>query len=273
MARRQGSLTNSNKLKLGIFSANCAGGMAVTQVQERWQAGWDENRELAVMADRAGIEFMLPIARWLGYGGAGSFQDSSLETVTWAAGLLAVTQSINVFATIHTAFTHPVMVAKQFATSDQIGHGRFGVNIVCGWNEPEYRLFGLKLSQEHRDRYAYGQEWFDIVRKLWREDQPFDWNGTHFHLEQATSRPKPWGGSEPVIFNAAASTEGREFAIRNSDFLLTSVVDLAKTRQEVSFRSFATKSCPVSSAKVCAAPCLARRSSLWEDRHAAVQLS
>jgi dimethylsulfone monooxygenase len=233
MDRREGSLTNPNRLKLGLFAANCAGGLAVTTVPERWQAGWDENRELAVMADRAGIEFLLPIARWLGYGGATDFQDSSLETVTWAAGLLAATQRISVFATIHTAFTHPVTAAKEFATIDHIGHGRFGVNIVCGWNEPEYRLFGLKLPQEHRDRYAYGQEWLDIIRKLWRDERPFDWNGAHFHLEQATSQPKPWGGSEPVLFNAAASIEGREFAIRNSDFLLTSLVDLDKTRHEV----------------------------------------
>jgi dimethylsulfone monooxygenase len=233
MIRRDSSLANANRLKLGIFSANCAGGLAVTTVPERWQAGWDENRELAVAADRAGIEFLLPIARWLGYGGAGAFHDSSLETVTWAAGLLAATQNITVFATAHTAFTHPVTAAKQFATVDQIGHGRFGVNIVCGWNEPEYRLFGLQLPQEHRDRYAYGQEWLDIIRKLWRDEEPFDWTGAHFGLQQARSRPRPWGGSEPVIFNAAASAEGRDFAIRNSDFLLTSLVDLAKTRQEV----------------------------------------
>ncbi len=205
----------------------------MTRAPERWKAGWDENRDLAVAADRAGVEFMLPIARWLGYGGAGAFQENSLETVTWAAGLLAATERITVLATVHTAFTHPVVAAKQFATVDHIGHGRFGVNVVCGWNEPEYRLFGLDLPREHRDRYAYGQEWLDIVRRLWRDEAPFDWTGAHFHLQQAVSFPKPWRGEEPVIFNAAASAEGRDFAMRNSDFLLTSLVDLDKTRQEV----------------------------------------
>lgn len=233
MNRPGTSLSNPNRLKLGIFSPNCAGGMAVTTAPERWTAEWDENRALAVAADRAGLEFMLPIARWLGYGGSAAFQESSLETVTWAAGLLAATESITVLATVHTAFTHPVMAAKQFATVDQIGHGRFGLNVVCGWNEPEYRLFGLELPQEHRDRYAYGQEWLDVVRKLWRAEEPFDWTGRYFRLQGAASRPKPWRGSEPVIFNAAASAEGREFAIRNSDFLLTSLVDLDKTRREV----------------------------------------
>lgn len=235
MNRPGSAMANGNRLKLGIFSPNCSGGLAVTRVPERWKAEWDDNRDLAVAADRAGIEFLLPIARWLGYGGSGAdaFHETSLEAVTWAAGLLAVTQHIMVFATVHTAFTHPVVAAKQFATLDQIGHGRFGLNVVCGWNEPEYRLFGLQLPREHRERYAYGQEWLDIVRKLWRDDRPFDWDGTHFHLQQAASRPKPWGGTEPAIFNAAASSEGREFAMQNSDFLFTSLVDLDKTRREV----------------------------------------
>ncbi len=69
---------------------------------------------------------MLPIARWIGYGGETTFHGSVLETMTWAAGLLARTRDITVFATIHTAANHPVVVAKQLATIDQISDGRIG---------------------------------------------------------------------------------------------------------------------------------------------------
>ncbi len=65
-----------------------------------------------------------------------------LETMTWAAGLLAATKNIAVFATIHTAANHPVVVAKQMATIDHISHGRAGLNIVAGWNKPEYEALG-----------------------------------------------------------------------------------------------------------------------------------
>ena len=41
---------------------------------------------LARMADDAGIDFMLPIARWKGYGGDTDFHGATLETITWAAG-------------------------------------------------------------------------------------------------------------------------------------------------------------------------------------------
>jgi dimethylsulfone monooxygenase len=226
-------LASGNRLKLGLFSANCSGGLAITKVPERWPASWDGNKSLAITADQVGLDFLLRIARWRGYGGEGDFQGSSLDTFAWTAGLLAVTARITVLSTVHTAFTHPVAAARQFATIDQIGHGRFGVNVVCGWNEPEYRLFGLDLPREHRARHAYGQEWLDIVRKLWLGEASFDWHGTYFHLEQATGEPRPWSASEPIIFNAAASLEGREFAVRNSDVSLTSLVNLGKTREEV----------------------------------------
>ena len=64
---------NENKLKLGFFSPNCSSGMAVTRAPERWENTWNNNIALAQLADEAGIEFMLPIARWIGYGGETDF--------------------------------------------------------------------------------------------------------------------------------------------------------------------------------------------------------
>jgi len=53
---------NKDQFKLGFFAANCSGGMAVTQLAERWKASWENNLALAQLADQAGIDFMLPIA-------------------------------------------------------------------------------------------------------------------------------------------------------------------------------------------------------------------
>ena len=85
---RPAPMFNDNKLKLGIFSANCSSGMAVTKVEERWVNDWPNNIELVKQCDAAGIEFMLPIARWIGYGGDTDFHGNVLETVTWAADSL-----------------------------------------------------------------------------------------------------------------------------------------------------------------------------------------
>ena len=149
-----GYVFNANKLKLGIFSANCSSGMAVTKVAERWENTWENNLKITQMCDQAGIEFMLPIARWIGYGGETDFHGGVLETITWATGLAARTSNIQIFATVHTAFNHPGVVAKQIATMDHIAGGRIGLNVVAGWNQPEYAAFGLDLPQSHPERYA-----------------------------------------------------------------------------------------------------------------------
>ena len=60
---------SKNKLKPGIFSANCSSGQAMTQIEERWDSSWDNNLKQAQLSDDAGLEFQLPIARWIGYGG------------------------------------------------------------------------------------------------------------------------------------------------------------------------------------------------------------
>src|SRR6478735_1601165 len=91
------SLYSDNRLKLGLFGANCSSGRAVTMVPERWSGNWEDCLRLARMADDAGIEFMLPVGRWKGYGGDTDYQGETLETITWASGLLAATRRLTVF--------------------------------------------------------------------------------------------------------------------------------------------------------------------------------
>src|SRR5260370_509590 len=239
MGRKQSPILNHNKLKLGFFCANCSGGMSVTKVTERWVNSWDNNIRLAQLADEAGIEFLLPIARWIGYGGENEFQGRVVETVTWATGLLANTKPINVFATVHTAFIHPVVSAKQLATADQLGHGRLGLNIVAGWNKPEYDAFGIDLPEKHTDRYALAQEWFDVVKAIWNHNGPSDWNGKFYHLKGVYGFPRPYDGIPPIM-NAAGSGEGREFAAGHGTYPLVGDPDtIAKEMEKIPASGFA----------------------------------
>jgi FMNH2-dependent dimethyl sulfone monooxygenase len=214
------ALYSNNRLKLGLFGANCSSGRAVTKVPERWSGSWDDCLRLARMADEAGIEFMLPVGRWKGYGGDTDYQGETLETVTWAAGLLAATKRITVFGTVHAPLIHPLIAAKQFVTADHIGQGRFGLNIVCGWNEGEFEMFGATM-REHAARYEYAQEWFDVVRLAWSDAEDLDFEGAYIWLRQARAKPKPFGGSRPIVMNAGASPAGQAFAIRNCDALFS----------------------------------------------------
>ena len=159
--RDQTRIYNRNRFKLGLFGMNCSGALSLTKVPERWDASWENNVKAAKMADDAGLEFLLPIGRWHGYRGEMDTQGTTFETLTWACGLLAKTTGITTFGTLHVAFINPVFAAKQMVTADHIGHGRFGLNIVTGWNPGEFGMMGVALNS-HDERYAYSQEWLDI---------------------------------------------------------------------------------------------------------------
>jgi dimethylsulfone monooxygenase len=213
---------SGNKLKLGLFGANCSSGKNATLVPERWQATWADNVRLATMADECGIEFMLPIGRWKGYGGITDYEGSTFETLTWATGLLAKTKQLTVFGTVHAPLFHPVIAAKQIVTADHVGQGRFALNIVCGWNEGEFEMFGVE-QRGHEDRYEQGDEWLRALRMLWSEADDFDFDGTYYHFKGVRAKPKPYGGTNPLIMNAGASPAGHDFAIRNCDAYFTGV--------------------------------------------------
>lgn len=214
------SMYNGNAFKIGLFGPNCSSGRAVTKVPERWSGNWSDNLALARMADEAGIDFLLPIGRWKGYGGETEYQGATFESVTWATGLLAKTSRLTVFATVHAPLLHPIIAAKEFATADHVGEGRFGLNIVCGWNEGEFRMFGVS-QRDHEARYEYGQEWIDAIKMMWRQSEAFDFEGHYIKLQDVRSEPKPFGGTQPLIMNAGASPTGQAFAVRNCDALFS----------------------------------------------------
>jgi dimethylsulfone monooxygenase len=213
---RNAALRGANALKLGLFGFNCSSGRTYTTIPERWDASWPNNVRLAQLADRVGFECLVPIARWRGYGGTTDPNGSSFESITWACGLLAATQRVNVFCTVHVPLNHPLVAAKQMATTDHVGQGRLGVNIVCGWNDDEFQMFGVS-KREHDDRYEEGEEWWSIVTRTWAGEGPFDFAGRYFRLHGVAGAPTPYGGQRPIMMNAGSSPAGRAFAIRNSD--------------------------------------------------------
>jgi alkanesulfonate monooxygenase SsuD/methylene tetrahydromethanopterin reductase-like flavin-dependent oxidoreductase (luciferase family) len=185
------------------------------------------------MAETAALEFILPIARWHGYDGAEvTAQESTLETVSWAIGMLAATRALSIFGTIHTPLINPVFAAKQIVTADHIGTGRFGLNVVSGWNKTEFKMFGVGL-REHDQRYEYSTEWLEIVRKLWSETEPFDYRGQFFQLEGVIGSPKPYFGDRPLLMSAGSSPAGRAFAAKQADCLFMHLVDETTLGSEI----------------------------------------
>jgi alkanesulfonate monooxygenase SsuD/methylene tetrahydromethanopterin reductase-like flavin-dependent oxidoreductase (luciferase family) len=230
------AMYNANALKIGLFGANCSSGRSATTVAERWSASWPDCLALARMADAAGIDFMLPIGRWKGYGGDTDFHGETLETITWATGLLAASKRITVFGTVHAPLFHPLIAAKQIVTADHVGEGRFGLNIVAGWNEGEFEMFGVK-QRDHETRYEYAEEWIAVIKRAWSDENDFSVDGRFLKHERVRAHPKPYGGTRPLIMNAGSSGTGQQFALRNCDAFFTATsasrTSLAATAKKV----------------------------------------
>ena len=117
---RANAMFNDNAMKLGLFAPNCRGGCAITTVPERWDAVvGDTTSRSRSSCDEAGIEFLLPIARWRATAAPSRLPGGHVRDDDVGVGLLAQHEATcTVFGTIHAPMIHPIVAAKQMATID-----------------------------------------------------------------------------------------------------------------------------------------------------------
>ncbi|MET8419274.1 hypothetical protein ACWD7C_17850 [Streptomyces sp. NPDC005134] len=110
-------LYGDQPLKLGLFAVNCNNSAIYSVRETGFDVTWDHSLEIAQLADRIGLEVLVPVARWLGFGGRMDLHTRSFETRTYAAARAASTTRIMPFATVHATVVNPVMVAKTITTT------------------------------------------------------------------------------------------------------------------------------------------------------------
>jgi alkanesulfonate monooxygenase SsuD/methylene tetrahydromethanopterin reductase-like flavin-dependent oxidoreductase (luciferase family) len=103
-----------------------------------------------------------------------------------------------------------------------LGEGRFGLNLLCGWNEGKFEMFGATL-RDHEALYEYAQEWLDIVKLARSPQLDFNFDRHFFKLKGARANPKPYGGTRPAIMKPARRRLAKTFAIRNCDALFSTI--------------------------------------------------
>ena len=222
---------NANKLKLGIFGQNCSNGCTITHAPTSFEPTYAHNVKLSQLADRAGLEMLVPVGRWKHFGGTTQFNANNLEVFTWATAMACNTENIMVFATSHVPTEHPLYAAKQAATIDNISAGRFGLNVVCGWFRPEIEMFGI-TQLDHDERYRMADEWLTCIKRAWTE-QDFDFDGDYYHIRGGFLLPKPVQQPFPVLVNAGSSDAGREFSARHVDFNFITITTEDEARGKI----------------------------------------
>jgi pyrimidine oxygenase len=158
------------------------------------------------------------MGKWRGFGGATEHWDHTLESLTLMAGLAAVTERIDLYATVHPLLLHPAVVAKMLTTIDDISGGRVGVNVVTGWNKYEFTQMGLWPGDDYYGRrYEYAAEWVKVLKALW-ETGRVSHRGRYFELDDCVSNPRPQRRPRPPIVCAGMSEPGLRFTIEQCDY-------------------------------------------------------
>jgi FMNH2-dependent dimethyl sulfone monooxygenase len=237
-------LFSDRKLKLGSFGSNVEGGCAVTSGEGILRGDWASVIEVARLADRMGLDAIVPLGRYRGFGGETDYGSTSFEVYTWAAAVASQTEYSAVFATSHVPTMNPVMAAKQSATVDHISGGRFVLNLVTGWHKTEMEMFGAAML-DHDTRYEVAEEWLEIIKLLWERDEPVNYEGKFCRAKEALLKPRPLQQPRPPVMCAGQSPKGVHFAAKYCDIGFTAFEktgNLALMRAQVeNFKSIAWK--------------------------------
>jgi alkanesulfonate monooxygenase SsuD/methylene tetrahydromethanopterin reductase-like flavin-dependent oxidoreductase (luciferase family) len=154
---------------------------------------WDDVEEMARLIEALGFDSI-----WVGdhllYENDG-VRRGPWEAWTQLAAVAAVTERVELGPLVAALpFHNPAMLAKMAATVDEISGGRLVFGVGAGWNEVEFRAFGLPYER----RVARFQEEFEIIRRLLAGER-FDFDGEFYRLVGAQLLPEPRPGGIPFM--------------------------------------------------------------------------
>ena len=123
------------------------------------------------------------------------------------------------------------MVGKLAASLDRICPGRMAINIVNGWFDEEFRMFGGTVLQGE-DRYQRTAEFIAILRGLWTHEK-FSYAGRFYNVDAGQLLLKPASPTVPDIYSVSRSDRGRDFIAEHCDWWFVDYPKSAQTTAEV----------------------------------------
>lgn len=202
-------------MKFGIFLPNGSNGYILSSASPQYSPTFQHNLAITQAAEDAGMDFVLSMMKFRGFGGETGYWNECLDSFTLMAGLAAATSTIELYPSIAVLSTHPALTARMVATIDDISGGRCGLNIVTGWNKPEYTQMGLWPGDEYYGRrYEYAGEYLRVLKEMWRHGSVTH-HSEFFDLEDCSVLPRP--SREIPIVCAGQSPAGLGFTAEHGD--------------------------------------------------------
>jgi dimethylsulfone monooxygenase len=212
-------------MMLGLFLPTQTGGFSQSTLPRSTRWDFDYNRDLTLKAEGYGFDFVFGLQQWLpkgGFGGETHYRENFLDPFISTVALGSVTRRIITISTVHVLYGnwHPLHLARFAATADHISGGRFGLNIVTGYDAAEPLMFGMTRI-EHDERYERADEFSRIMEDLWAGEDNLTYKGRFYDLQGAYISPRPQHG-RPIMVSASASKRGFDYAAEHSDVVFTS---------------------------------------------------
>jgi len=203
-------------MKLGVFIPIASRGWLMSTTSPETFPSFALNRDVVQHAEGHGFDFALSMIKFRGLEGPSEFWVHALESFTLMSALAAVTQRIRLFASVGVLTMPPPLVARMASTIDSVAPGRFGINIVSGWQPKEYGQMGLWPGEDHfARRYEYCAEYVQVMKELWETGRS-DFKGAFFRMDDCVLSPRP---SAPIpIIGAGMSDRGLRFVARHADY-------------------------------------------------------
>jgi FMNH2-dependent dimethyl sulfone monooxygenase len=189
------------------------GGWLRNVEDEQMAATWDYVSRLARRSEQIG--FSLTLIAELNLNDIKGVDAPSLDAWSTAAGLAAVTQSLELMVAVRPTFHLPALLAKQAANIDHISGGRVSLNVVSSWWAEEAKKYGVHFD-EHDDRYARTSEWLDVVDAAWKQDH-VSYSGKYYQVRDLVMQPKPVSKPRPTIYAGGESEAAKELISQKCD--------------------------------------------------------
>jgi pyrimidine oxygenase len=203
-------------MDVGVFLPIGNNGWLISSTSPQYMPTFELNRTVTLAAEKYGFDFALSMIKLRGFGGPSEYWDHNLESFTLMAGLASITTRIKLFASAAVLTIPPAVLARMAVTIDAIAPGRFGVNIVSGWQKAEYEQMGIWPGEVHfARRYDYCAEYVQVMRDVWASGVS-NHRGDFFTMTDCRVSPRPAQGIE--IIAAGQSNRGMQFASEYADF-------------------------------------------------------
>jgi FMNH2-dependent dimethyl sulfone monooxygenase len=186
---------------------------AIATIQRRGEGagadcGFDFAAEVLREAETLGFDRTLVAQRYIG---------PDLDAWILATALAMVTERMQMIVAVHPGIVSAQQTAKMAASLDRISGGRAAINLVNGWWQEEYDMFGNGAWLDQSDeRYRRMEDFLAVAIKLWTEDSG-DYEGRYYSIANGRMPSTPLSRPHPPLYTASLSEEGKRVAARYGD--------------------------------------------------------